>query len=340
MIQDAIKILVEMKNLSVEIAEGSMNEIMEGTATPAQIAAFITALRMKGETSEEIFALASVMRKKAHQINAPKGAIDLCGTGGDCSSTFNISTASAFVAAGAGIPVAKHGNRSVSSKCGSADVLHELGVNIMLNPEEAEKCLEKTGICFLFAPVFHEAMKFAIGPRKEIGIRTVFNVLGPLTNPARVKHQLVGVYDEEITEKIAEALMKLGNESALVVHGSGLDECTISGKTKVSELKDGKIRTYSISPEEFGFRRAEISELAGGDAKRNAEIIISILEGKEKGPKLDAVLFNAGAAIYASGKAKGIAEGIELARKSVSSGSALKKLEQLRVESNAFSQKG
>ena len=334
MIQEAIKKVIEKNNLSEQEVINVMREIMTGNATPAQIACFITALRLKGETVEEITGCAKVMREVAKKIKVRSEAIvDTCGTGGDGMNTFNISTTTAFVAAGAGLAVAKHGNRSVSSKSGSADVLKELGVNIEADVPCVEDCVNSVGIGFLFAPLFHPAMKFAIGPRREIGIRTVFNILGPLTNPADADFQVLGVYDEKLTEAMANVLGKLGSKRAFVVHGEdGLDEITTTGKTKVSELKDGKVTTYFVSPEDFDLKRAVMSDLHGGLPKENAEILLSILKG-EKGPRRDIVLLNSAFAINACGKADSIKEGIKIASVSIDSGMALAKLESLKEKS-------
>jgi anthranilate phosphoribosyltransferase len=331
-----INTLVEGRDLSRGEAEEAMQTIMSGDATQAQIGAFLTALRMKGETIEEISACAKIMREFAERIN-PKVSgtlVDTCGTGGDKVKTFNISTISALVVAGAGIPIAKHGNRSVTSKAGSADVLEALGVKIDLAPKDVERCIEKTGIGFMFAPVFHKTMKYAIGPRKEMGIRTVFNVLGPLTNPASAKAQVLGVFDAALTEKMANVLKNLGAEKALVVHGlEGLDEISTMGQTKISELNDSEVRTYKIEPEDFGFKRAQITELSGGDAKYNARIVVDLLKNWEKGAKRDIVVLNAAAGIYVGGKAASIREGIELANESIDSGKAYEKLVALVRES-------
>ncbi len=330
MIKEAISLLIEKIDLSESEMSDTMREIMEGKATDAQIGAFLTALRLKGETIAEITGAAKVMREKALSIKAPAETVDTCGTGGDMAHTFNISTTAAIVVAGAGIPVAKHGNRSVSSKCGSADVLQALGVNIELTPEKVEKSLIKVGFGFLFAPLLHGAMKYAMGPRREIGIRTVFNILGPLTNPAGAKYQILGVYSSDLTETMAKVLGNLGCIHAFVVHGEdGLDEITITGKTKVSELKGGKVENYFIEPEDFGIKTGSIEDLLGGEAKENAEITINILKG-EKGPKRDIVLLNASAAIVASGKVKDLKEGIAIAERSIDSGAALRKLEEIK----------
>lgn len=330
MIKEAISMLIEKIDLSEKEMSDTMREIMEGKATDAQIGAFLTALRLKGETISEITGAAKVMREKALSIKAPTGTVDTCGTGGDMAHTFNISTTAAIVVAGAGIPVAKHGNRSVSSKSGSADLLQSLGVNIELPPEKIEKSLIEVGFGFLFAPVFHGAMKYALEPRREIGIRTVFNILGPLTNPAGAKYHVLGVYSSDLTETMAKVLGNLGCIHAFVVHGEdGLDEITITGKTKVSELKGGKVENYFIEPADFGIKTGSIEDLLGGEAKENAEITINILKG-EKSPKRDIVLLNASAAIVASEKAKDLKEGIAIAERSIDSGAALRKLEEIK----------
>lgn len=328
--------VVEGMDLTKEEAEEAMKKIMTGGATDAQIGAFLTALRMKGETMDEIAACAGVMREFAERITpSVRGKlVDTCGTGGDKVKTFNISTIAAFAAAGSGVPIAKHGNRSVTSKAGSADLLEALGVKIDCSPDVVRRCIEKAGIGFMFAPVFHKAMKYAIKPRKEIGIRTIFNVLGPLTNPANAQAQLLGVFAPSLTPKIAGALRNLGVERALVVHGlDGLDEISTIGSTQISELLDGEIRTYRIKPEEFGLRRASINDLAGGDADYNAKLTVSLLKNGENGPKMDVVKLNAGAAIYVGGKADSIMEGMNMAEESVESGKAYLKLAMLVKES-------
>jgi len=334
MIKEAIKLSVEGNNLSESQMIGAMRDIMEGNASDAQIGAFLTALRMKGETVEEITGAAKVMREKVAAIKAPAYTVDTCGTGGDMSHTFNISTTSAIVVAACGIPVAKHGNRSVSSSCGSADVLEALGIKIDLEPAKAEKCLETTGFGFMFAPLFHPAMKFAIGPRKEMGIRTIFNILGPLTNPAGAERQVLGVFSDRLTEPMAEVLGNLGVKHAFVVHGEdGLDEITNTDKTKVSELKNGSVNTYFISPDNFNIETAQKSDLTGGDAETNAKITVDILEG-QKGPKRDIVLMNAAAAIVAGDKAANLNDAIQIASESIDSGAALKKLYEVRDVTN------
>lgn len=336
MIKEAIAKLVKGEDLTVNEIGLAMEEIMTGQALPAQIAAFLTAMRIKGETLDEIVGAARIMRKYAARIKTVHPVIlDTCGTGGDDAHTFNISTIAAFVVAGAGVAVAKHGNRCVSSRCGSADLLKSLGVNIEVEEDIVSKCLDETGIGFLFAPKLHKAMQYAVGPRKEIGIRTIFNILGPLTNPAGATHQLLGVYDEKLTKPIAEALGRLGSKHALVVHGNdGLDEVTTTDKTRISELKNGKIKTYEVSPRDFGIKKAKPEDLKGGDPAENAKIAIDIL-GEEKGPKYDIVILNAGCAIYASDKAASIKEGIKLAEESIGSGAAAGKLEDLKEASNS-----
>lgn len=330
MIKEAIAKAVEKKNLTEDEMVSVMREIMDGEATQAQIASFITALRMKGETVDEITGAARVMREKALKVKTRASVVvDTCGTGGDESFTFNISTAAAFVAAGAGLTVAKHGNRSVSSKSGSADVLRSLGVNIEAEVERVEECLDAIGIGFLFAPMMHGAMKYAAPVRREIGIRTIFNILGPLTNPAGAQYQVLGVYRSELTEMLAEVLKNLGSISAFVVSGNdGLDEITVTAETKVSELKNGVVNTYYIKPEDFGMKPCKLFELQGGDPDDNARIIREVLKG-EKGAKRDVVVLNAAAAIAASGKAKDFKDGIKLAEESIDSGKALEKLERL-----------
>ena len=329
MIKEAISALVSGRSLTMEQAEGAMNEIMSGEATPAQFGAFVTALRLKGETVEEIAGMARVMRERAIPVAVSEPVVDTCGTGGDGSGSFNISTVAAFVVAGAGLKVAKHGNRSMSSSCGSADVMEPLGVRIDLGAEQVQKCLEEVGIGFMFAPNFHPAMKYATVPRREIGIRTVFNILGPLTNPAGAKAQVLGVADGSLTMKMAQVLKLLGCHHALVVHGEdGLDEITLGGRTTVCELKEGLIENYSLTPEDLGFQQAARESLRGGSAQDNADLLRRVLEG-EKGPRRDIVLMNAAAAIMAGGKAETMEEGIKLAKEAIDSGMALAKLEGL-----------
>jgi anthranilate phosphoribosyltransferase len=335
MIKEAIAKVVTGTSLTEAEAEGVMREIMQGEATDAQIAAYITALRMKGEAVEEITGSARVMREKAVHIrlDAPF-QVDTCGTGGDLSHTFNISTTVAFVVAGAGVAVAKHGNRSVSSKSGSADVLQALGINIEMPAQRIEECLNEIGIAFLFAPMMHQAMKYAIGPRREIGIRTIFNLLGPLTNPAGVKAQIMGVYSANLTGLLAQALGNLGLTRAYVVHGmDGLDEITVVDRTKVSEYKDGTVTDYFIHPSDFDLPMGKPEDLKGGDARDNAAIALQVLKG-QLGPRRDIVLLNASAGLTAAGKAKDFRDGILLAGEAIDSGAALQKLEQLRKFTN------
>lgn len=336
MIREAIARVVEGADLTEEEMVAVMDEIMGGEATPAQIGSFITALRIKGETVDEISGAARVMRQKATRVetgvrvSAGEVLVDTCGTGGDSSGTFNVSTASAFVVAGAGVKVAKHGNRSVSSHCGSADVLEALGVDLGLTPEEVGSCVSQVGIGFLFAPVLHGAMKYAIGPRREIGIRTVFNILGPLTNPAGANVQVMGVYSPELCEPLATVLGRLGSKRALVVCGEGgLDELTVTGATRVADFVDGRVDLYSVLPEDVGLQRATLADIKGGETAEAAAIQLrAILQG-EPGPCLDMVLLNAGCALMAAGRSADLRTGVELARQVVVSGKALAKLDGL-----------
>ena len=322
--------LIEGKDLEKEQAEKAMEYIMSGDATPAQIGAFLVALRLKGENFAEIAAFASIMKKFCNKIN-PKyytALVDTCGTGGDEIKTFNISTIAAFVVAGTGVQVAKHGNRSVTSKCGSADLLEGFGVNISAEPKVVEKCIEK-GIGFMFAPVFHPAMKYAIGPRREIGLRTVFNILGPLTNPANANSQLLGVFDPNMTEKMANALNSLEINSAFVVHGEpGIDEISTVGKTKISELKNGEVKTYSIKPSDFSIPNAQLKDIEGGLLGENLKIAIKVLNGLDS-KKSEIVRLNSAVGIVLGKKADTIKEGLEVAKESIDSGSAYKKLKEL-----------
>ncbi|MFC1501715.1 anthranilate phosphoribosyltransferase [Elusimicrobiota bacterium] len=343
MIKEAISKAVQNQNLIETEASSAMQEIMSGKASAAQIASLITALRMKGETAEEITGFAKVMRQfatkiqvkaavdvDAEDINIDKETIlDTCGTGGDGTNTFNVSTATALVVAACGLTVAKHGNRAVSSACGSADVLEELGVNLDVSKEKVENCLSQIGIGFLFAPALHGAMKHAVAPRKEIGIRTVFNVLGPLTNPAGANSQILGVYNESLLKKMAEVLKNLGTQRAWVVNSEdGLDEISVTAPTKVAELKNGKIKTFTIKPKDFKIDKASISDIKGGNAKQNAQIIKDILSG-EKGAKRDIVLLNSAAGLLVGNKVSTMREGIELASDSIDSGKAREKLARL-----------
>jgi anthranilate phosphoribosyltransferase len=329
LIKEAINIFVQGIDLSESEMAECMNEIMEGNATDAQIGAFLTALRIKGETVDEITGAARIMREKALRIKAPENTLDTCGTGGDMAGTFNISTTTAIVVAACGVPVAKHGNRSVSSRSGSADVLEALGVKIDLSPEKVEKCLSETGFGFLFAPLFHPAMKYAIGPRREMGMRTIFNILGPITNPAGARRQVLGVFASGLTETLSRVLGNLGAEDAMVIHGEdGLDEITITNGTKYSRFKDGKVENSYISPEDFGINRADLSEITGGDKDKNADITTSILKG-ERGPKLDTVLMNSAAALVVAGETDSFTNGFSLAEGAVSSGKAYEKLQEV-----------
>jgi anthranilate phosphoribosyltransferase len=336
MIKEAIYKIINRVNLQESEMMDVMDEVMEGKASPAQIAAFITALRMKGETVDEVTGAARIMRKKAIRIDARSSIIvDTCGTGGDGKNTFNISTTASFVVAAAGITVAKHGNRAVSSSCGSADVLEALGVNISASPDIVEECVQQIGIGFLFAPKLHGAMKYAIGPRREIGIRSIFNMLGPLTNPAGATSQLIGVYDPKLTEMFACVLKNLGTKRAFVVHGSdGLDEGTVTGETRVSELNDGLITTYNLDPIYLFNETYSGESLAGGDPTLNAQITKDILSG-ENGARRKIVLLNAALAILAGEKSNNIHEAISLAEESIDSGAAIKKLQALIELSNS-----
>ncbi len=336
MIKEAINLLVNNISLTEPEMALCMSDIMEGKATDSQIGALLTALRIKGETVEEITGAARMMRKMAMTIKAPEGVLDTCGTGGDMSHTFNISTTTAFVVAGAGTPVAKHGNRSVSSQSGSADVLEALGVKIDLQPDKVEKCLFETGFGFLFAPLFHPAMKYAIGPRREMGIRTIFNILGPITNPAGAKRQILGVFAGKLTDTLADVLGNLGAVDAIVVHGEdGLDEVSLSGKTKVARFRDGKVENFHIQPEDFGIWRREIDSIRGGNKEENAAITLSVLHG-EKGPKRDIILMNSAVALIAAGKSTDFKTAFSMAAASIDSGMALKKLEEVKKVSNSL----
>ncbi len=336
MIKEAIEKAVQKTDVSEAEMMAAMDEIMEGIATPAQIAALITALHMKGETVGEVTGAARIMRQKATRINACSSTIvDTCGTGGDKLNTFNISTTAAFVTAAAGLTVAKHGNRAVSSECGSADVLEALGVNISADQDIVEECVQQIGIGFLFAPKLNGAMKYAIGPRREIGIRTIFNMLGPLTNPAGATAQLLGVYDKKLTEMFADVLKNMGTKRAFVVHGlDGLDEVTITGETRVAELKDGIVRTYNINPVDYFGRIDTLDSIRGGDPMVNAQIVKDVLSGKN-GACRNVVLINAALAIVAGEKADNIKKGIKVAADCIDSGSAIKKLQSLIELSNS-----
>ncbi len=342
-ITDALRTLVDKHDLSRTEATASMDAIMSGGATPSQVAAFLTALRMKGETVEELIGFAEVMRQKVvrvrtrgEEVAALTGTdremlIDTCGTGGDATGTFNVSTATAFVVAGAGLKVAKHGNRSVSSLCGSADVVEALGITLELGPDQVAQCVDEVGIGFLYAPLLHTAMKHVMATRREMGIRTVFNMLGPLTNPANANAQVIGVYSRALTEPLARVLAELGTVRAFVVHGAdGLDEISTTGESRVSEVRAGSVRSFTVRPEDFGLPEATIRDLRGGDREQNAEIIRSILRG-ERGSRRDIVVMNAGAALVAGLKAGDWKEGVELATASIDSGRAAQALERLIV---------
>lgn len=330
MIKEIIETLVNGNNLDIEESKQVMNMIMNGELTSAQIASILTALRIKGETATEIAGAALVMREKATKINIEGDLIDTCGTGGDKSNTFNISTVSALVVAGCGVKVAKHGNKSVSSRCGSADLLESLGVNINVEPAVVKECIDRIGFGFLYAPLFHEAMKYAIGPRKEIGIRTIFNILGPLTNPAGAKYQIVGTYSPNLTETVALALKNLGSKRAFIVHGEdGLDEVTLTTRTKISELVEGEVKTYYIAPENYGLKRCQPNDLRGGSIEDNANIALDVLYGKES-PFKDIVLLNSAFALLCISKVDTAEEGISLADEAIEKKKALEVLEKLK----------
>lgn len=329
MLNEVIEGLVSGDRLTEEEAAGVMEMIMEGKVTPAQFGAIAASLRFRGETADELAGFARAMRSKAVPVTISGVVIDTCGTGGDRSGSFNISTAAAFVAAGAGLKVAKHGNRAASSVCGSADVLEALGVRLDLDAKGVSRCIDEVGIGFMFAPLFHPAMKQVAGLRRELGIRTLFNILGPLTNPANVKAQLIGVPELELVPKLAQVLRRLGHKHALVVHGEdGLDELTTTGRTYIAELRGGNISEYSITPEELGLNRVTSEELKGGTAKENAGMLVRVLKG-DRGALHDIVLLNAAAAIVAGDKAEGLRDGLALARQSIDSGNALQKLKAL-----------
>lgn len=336
MIKEAIAKLVEGHDLTEAEAEAAMTEIMQGEATPAQIGGFLTALRMKGETVAEVTGCARAMRRSATPVRPRcNGLVDTAGTGGDRAGTFNISTTAAFVVAGHGAPVAKHGNRSISSRCGSADLLQALGVNLSLNAEQVAACIDEVGIGFLFAPVFHPAMKHAIGPRRELGMRTIFNLLGPLTNPAGARCQLIGVYDGSLTEPLAHALAQMGTVAAYIVHGAdGIDELSTTGVNRVTHLCKGQVRTFLLDPLDLGLPRAHLRDLLGGTPEENAILTRRILSGEERGPRRDVVLLNAAAAL--SAESGDLAAGLEAARAAIDSGRALAKLEALIAFSNRF----
>lgn len=334
--QEAIQKVADRQDLTQEEAKRVMNLMLSGEATQAQLGAFLVGMRMKGETLDELTGFAAVLKEKAEHI-APntKNYVDLVGTGGDRTFTFNVSTTSAFVVAGAGLPIAKHGNRSISSKSGAGDVLEALGVNITADPDVVTECVEEAGLGFMFAPSFNKSMKYVGQARKEMGVRSVFNILGPLANPSDAKCMVVGVYDPALTDLIAKAMSNLGVESGFVVSGEDyMDEFTLTGKTTVSEIKDGKVSTYEVTPEQFGLHRASLEELQGGDGAENAKITTGILKGEVQGAKREIVLLNAGATLYAGGIADSIEDGIRLAAESIDSGKAYGVLEKLVELSN------
>lgn len=336
MIEEAIYRLSKRENLSEEILKGSFIEIIEGEASPVQISAFLMGLSMKGETEEEILATVKLFRDYAIKIKSPHGTIDIVGTGGDRSGTFNVSTATSFVVAGAGVPVAKHGNRSASSQCGSIDVLEELGIKVDMSPQIAERCLFECGLTVLFAPLYHPAMKRVVPVRKELKIRTIFNILGPMLNPAEVKRILIGVFAREYMEIIARVMSKLGAEDVMVVHSEeGLDEISISGKTYIVRTKDANIETKTLTPEDAGLSRSSLDQIRGADKRENARIILEILKG-DKGPATDMVLLNAASALQVAGKVNSISEGIKIAKEAIESGKAYNTLEQLKKLSHSI----
>lgn len=336
--KEAIKKVVAGENLTTDEAKEVMRAMLSGEATQAQIGSFLTALRIKGETIDEIVGCATVMQELAEHVK-PKTAIpyiDFVGTGGDGANTFNISTTSAFVAAGAGVPIAKHGNRAISSKSGAADVLEALGINIMLEAEMVEECIEKVGMGFMFAQIFNKAMKNVGQARSDMGIRTIFNILGPISNPSNAKGALIGVYSDRLTEPLAKAMHAMGVERGIVACGNScMDEITVAGSTQISEIKDDEVRTYIVKPENFGMKTVSVEDIRGGDCDENAKITRAVLSG-EKGPKRDIVLLNAGAAIYVAGLADSIPEGIKKAEESVDTGAAMKVLEDLIDISKKF----
>ncbi|MFV2004828.1 MAG: anthranilate phosphoribosyltransferase [Gammaproteobacteria bacterium] len=334
--QSAIKAVTEKQDLTADEMSATMRLIMTGEATPAQVGGFLIGLRMKGETIDEIAAAAGVMRELASKVEVDKNhLVDTCGTGGDASGSFNISTASAIVVAAAGGKVAKHGNRSISSKSGSADVLETAGVNLELNPEQVAACVNEIGVGFMFAPLHHSAMKHAIGPRREMAVRTIFNVLGPLTNPAGAPNQVLGVFSKELVEPLALVLQRLGSEHVLVVHAEdGMDEISIASPTFVAELKAGAVNTYTIQPEDFGMQRADLEQIRASDSAHSLQIIKSVFDN-EAGPARDIVCLNAGAAIYVAGLTDTLADGVNKAQDVIASGDVADKLEQLIAKTNA-----
>ncbi|MEE0024081.1 anthranilate phosphoribosyltransferase [Methanobrevibacter sp.] len=327
MIRQAIFKVSKKEDLTYDEAYRTMDEIMSGAASEVQMSSYLTAMAMKGETIDEITASAEAMRNHCIRLLNDVDALEIVGTGGDGSNTFNISTTSSIVISAAGVPVAKHGNRSASSKCGAADVLEELGVNIQIEPDKSLQCLKENNICFLFAQNYHIAMRYVASVRRELGIRTIFNILGPLTNPAGATMQVLGVYDKELVEPLAKVLNNLGVKSALSVYGiDGMDEISVSDKTCVCEIKDGEIKSYEIDPSDFGFEKCSIEDLVGGDPKENARITLDILKG-QKGPKRNAVVLNSAAGLYVAGAAESIGDGVKIAEDMIDSGKALQQLE-------------
>ena len=335
MIQEGIRLAAEGTALSVDLAEGIMDEMMSGKATPSQMASFLTAMRVKGETKDELLGFVKCMRSKAKRVSAPEGAVDLCGTGGDGARTFNISTVASFVVAACGVPVAKHGNRAISSRSGSADVLTALGIPITLAQADVERCVKETGIGFMFAPRFHESMRNVMATRRELGIRTFFNILGPMSNPADVKRQLIGVYDPRIARTIAEVMHDLGSERVMVVHGAGMDEITNTGPTKVVELRDGDMHEYEITPGTFGLDLAAPADLAGGSAQDNARMMLSILRG-DVSPRADVVAMNSAAALVVAERASNLEEGFAIATEAMAAKKGLDKLKSFCEACNAL----
>ncbi|WP_296848468.1 anthranilate phosphoribosyltransferase [uncultured Methanobrevibacter sp.] len=327
MIRQAIFKVSKKEDLTYDEAYRTMDEIMSGAASEVQMSSYLTAMAMKGETIDEITASAEAMRNHCIRLLNDVDALEIVGTGGDGSNTFNISTTSSIVISAAGVPVAKHGNRSASSKCGAADVLEELGVNIQIEPDKSLQCLKENNICFLFAQNYHIAMRYVASVRRELGIRTIFNILGPLTNPAGATMQVLGVYDKELVEPLAKVLNNLGVKSALSVYGiDGMDEISVSDKTCVCEIKDGEIKSYEIDPSDFGFEKCSIEDLVGGNPKENARITLDILKG-QKGPKRNAVVLNSAAGLYVAGAAESIGDGVKIAEDMIDSGKALQQLE-------------
>lgn len=336
MIKNTIEKLIDGQDLDFDETKEVMSLIMSGEATNAQISSFLTALRIKGETPTEISACATAMRDKGQKLHHDSPVAEIVGTGGDKANTFNISTVSGFVVSGAGVPIAKHGNRSVSSKCGAADVLESLGIKINLTPEQNEQVLKECGMCFMFAQVYHTSMKYAAPVRRELGTRTVFNILGPLSNPAQAEINLIGVYDSALVKPIAEVLQKLGVKRGMVIHGlDGLDEITLTDKTLACEINGDKLTEFEIDPTEYGFTLCDKSEFVGGSAEENAEIARAILSG-EKGAKRDIVTLNSGVVLYLAGKAESIKDGVALAQETIDSGKAMQQLEKLVRATNSF----